>query len=57
MDVYEDTFNMSAESLEDAILKVEAEGKLTPKVIIVVDLFGHSRLITIRSGLLLTGMD
>ena len=41
VDVYEDTFNMSAESLEDAILKVEAEGKLTPKVIIVVDLFGQ----------------
>lgn len=41
VDVYEDTFNMSAESLEDAIIRVKAEGKLVPKAIITVDLFGQ----------------
>lgn len=40
VDIYEDTFNMSAESLEDAIIKVKKEGKLIPKVIVPVDLFG-----------------
>ena len=40
VDVYEDTFNMSAESLEEAIIKVNEEGKLIPKVILTVDLFG-----------------
>lgn len=35
------TFNMSAESLEKQIKKVLAEGKLTPKAIIPVDLFGQ----------------
>ena len=34
------TFNMSAEALEIAIKKVLEEGKLTPKVIVPVDLFG-----------------
>lgn len=34
------TFNMSADSLEEMILKTLAEGQLTPKVIIPVDLFG-----------------
>lgn len=35
------TFNMSAESLEKQIKKVLEEGKLTPKAIIPVDLFGQ----------------
>lgn len=35
------TFNMSAESLEDQIKKVLEEGKLAPKAIIPVDLFGQ----------------
>lgn len=34
------TFNMCPDALEKAIQKVLAEGKLTPKVIIPVDLFG-----------------
>lgn len=40
VDVDEDTFNISAESLEKEILKVKEEGKLTPKVVVAVDLFG-----------------
>lgn len=40
-DICAETFNMSAESLEKAILKVKAEGKFTPKAIIPVDLFGQ----------------
>ena len=35
-----DTFNADVNSLEAAIEAVKAEGKLTPKVIITVDLFG-----------------
>lgn len=35
-----DTFNMSPESLKDAIKNVMAEGKLKPKAVIPVDLFG-----------------
>ena len=41
VDVEEDTFNMSPDSLEDAILQVKKEGKLTPHVIVAVDLFGQ----------------
>ena len=41
VDVYEDTFNMSAESLGEVIQNVLQEGKLTPKAVIVVDLFGQ----------------
>lgn len=41
VDVIEDTFNMSAVSLEKAIIKVKEEGKLTPKAVITVDLFGQ----------------
>lgn len=41
VDVDKDTFNMTATSLEAAIEKVIAEGKLTPKVVIAVDLFGQ----------------
>ena len=57
VDVYEDTFNMSAESLEAAIIKVIDEGKLIPKVIVAVDLFGlpadysQLRLIANKYGL------
>lgn len=40
VDVLEDTFNMNPASLETAIKTVIKEGKLTPKVIIPVDLFG-----------------
>lgn len=41
VDVEEDTFNMSPTSLEEAIVKVLAEGKLIPRVIVAVDLFGQ----------------
>lgn len=40
-DVYADTFNADLESLEAAILAVKKEGKLNPRVIIAVDLFGQ----------------
>ena len=40
VDVDEETFNISPEDLEQAIQEVIAEGKLAPKVIIAVDLFG-----------------
>lgn len=36
------TFNMSVESLEEQIRRVQSEGKLNPKGIIPVDLFGRS---------------
>ena len=41
VDVERDTFNMSPGSLEEAIVKIEKEGKLIPRVIITVDLFGQ----------------
>ncbi len=41
VDVNEDTFNISAESLEEAVRNVIREGKLVPRVIIAVDLFGQ----------------
>lgn len=41
VDVEEDTFNMSSTSLEDAILQIKKEGKLVPRVIVAVDLFGQ----------------
>lgn len=41
VDVEEDTFNMSSSSLEEAIWQVKREGKLIPRVIIAVDLFGQ----------------
>ena len=53
------TFNMSPEALETAIKRVHTEGKLTPKVIIPVDLFGLPadypaiRAVCDRYGLLL----
>ena len=40
VDVEEDTFNISAEDLECAIKETLSEGKLTPRVIVAVDLFG-----------------
>ena len=42
VDIDDRTFNMSPKALEAAIEKTIAEGKLTPKVIIPVDLFGQS---------------
>ena len=41
VDVEEDTFNISAVSLEQAIKKVLEEGRLIPKVVVAVDLFGQ----------------
>jgi len=41
VDVEEDTFNMSSDSLEKAIREVEKEGALQPKAVIAVDLFGQ----------------
>lgn len=41
IDVDERTFNMDIEKLEKAIVQVLDEGKLTPKAIIPVDLFGQ----------------
>lgn len=40
VDIDLDTFNMSPEALEASIQKVFAEGKLRPKAIVPVDLFG-----------------
>lgn len=40
VDVDEDTFNMDAASLEKAITGVVADGKLRPRVVVPVDLFG-----------------
>lgn len=40
VDIDPRTFNMSADALETAIRLVIAEGKLTPKVVVPVDLFG-----------------
>lgn len=40
IDSYEDTYNMDAERLEEAIIRVKNEGRLTPKGIISVDIFG-----------------
>ena len=40
VDVEEETFNISPTDLERAILQTLADGALTPKVIIAVDLFG-----------------
>ena len=40
-DVHADTFNADSDSLEAAIRAVKAEGKLNPKAIIAVDLFGQ----------------
>lgn len=41
VDSDEDTFNIDTSKLEKAIIQVKEEGKLTPKAIIPVDLFGQ----------------
>jgi dTDP-4-amino-4,6-dideoxygalactose transaminase len=41
VDVLPDTFNMDPASLEAAIALVKRDGKLTPKVVMPVDLFGQ----------------
>lgn len=41
VDIEKETFNMSPASLEKVIQKVISEGKLIPKVIVAVDLFGQ----------------
>ncbi|MFN7054342.1 DegT/DnrJ/EryC1/StrS family aminotransferase [Hyphomonas sp.] len=41
VDILPDTYNMDPASLEAAIARVKAEGKLKPKVVIAVDLFGQ----------------
>jgi dTDP-4-amino-4,6-dideoxygalactose transaminase len=41
VDILPDTFNMDAASLDAAIEAVKAEGKLTPRAVIAVDLFGQ----------------
>lgn len=59
VDVCEDTFNIDPEDLERAIKQVLADGRLTPRVIVSVDLFGlpadypHIREIADRYGLLI----
>ena len=59
VDVDKDTFNISAKALEEAIQKILSEGKLTPKAVIPVDLFGQPadfpeiRKIAEKYGLLL----
>lgn len=40
VDVDKETFNMDAIKLEEAVKKTISEGRLTPKVVIPVDLFG-----------------
>ncbi len=42
VDVKPATFNLDAQKLEQAILQVKAEGKLTPKAVVAVDLFGQT---------------
>ena len=41
VDILPDTFNLDPAKLDAAIAGVKAEGKLTPKVVIAVDLFGQ----------------
>lgn len=59
VDVDENTFNIDVIDLESAIQTVLAEGRLTPRVIVGVDLFGRPadwkalRLVADRYGLLL----
>ena len=57
VDVCEDTFNMDPDDLERAVTETLAEGRLCPKAIIAVDLFGlpadypHIRAVAQRHGL------
>ena len=41
VDVRKDTYNLDTEKLEKEVERVLAEGKLTPKVVVAVDLFGQ----------------
>jgi dTDP-4-amino-4,6-dideoxygalactose transaminase len=41
VDILPDTYNLDPAALDRAITAVKAEGKLTPKVVIAVDLFGQ----------------
>ena len=41
VDILEDTFNMDPKSLKKAVQVVKEEGKLTPKAVVSVDLFGQ----------------
>lgn len=41
VDILPDTFNIDPNKLEAAIAAVKAEGRLTPRVVIAVDLFGQ----------------
>lgn len=41
VDIDKETFNISAKALEEAVQEVISEGKLVPKVVIAVDLFGQ----------------
>jgi UDP-2-acetamido-2-deoxy-ribo-hexuluronate aminotransferase len=41
VDILPDTYNLDPVRLEQAIVAIKAEGKLTPKAIIAVDLFGQ----------------
>lgn len=40
VDVKNDNYNMDVDSLEKAVVKVIAEGQLTPRAVVAVDLFG-----------------
>ena len=59
VDIDADTFNMSPQALEEAVAGVKAEGRLKPRAVIAVDLFGQPaeyekiRRITQEQGLLL----
>ena len=41
VDVCEDTFNIDYHKLEDMIAQIKEQGKLTPRAIVAVDLFGQ----------------
>nr|WP_199712450.1 DegT/DnrJ/EryC1/StrS aminotransferase family protein [Butyrivibrio sp. CB08] len=41
VDVLDSTYNISASSLEKAIIQIIEEGQLTPKAVVAVDLFGQ----------------
>lgn len=41
VDVKRDTFNMDPRKLDQAIRQIKAEGKLRPRVVVAVDLFGQ----------------
>ena len=41
VDICPDTYNLDAAKLDAAIISVKAEGKLTPRAVIAVDLFGQ----------------